>query len=396
MKRLKILHCIRSLDPSGGGPADFVKMVAEFQNTFAIDVEVVTLDSPQSEWISTFPAPIHALGPVNDTYGYSAKLEHWLRANLTRFDIAVANGVWTFTSRAVRAAALECKRPYVLFTHGMLDPWFARYRLKHLKKCIYWKLFEHKVLQDADAVFFTSQHERDRARVAFRPYQAREIVTAYGTVDPGPTLPESNDTFLKGYPDLRDKRFLLFLSRLHEKKGVDLLIQAFCDVARESAELSLVLAGPASEQFLPKLNAALQSVPPDVRNRIIRIEMLRGAEKWGAISACEALVLPSHQENFARVVSEALSCSTPALITNKVNIWNIVQEGQAGLVENDDREGVCSLLRKWLALNGETRSAMRRNARRVYEEHFDATSNFRLYLDNLIEIAQNRSAAARG
>ena len=108
----------------------------------------------------------------------------------------------------------------------MLDPWFKRtYPLKHLKKLLYWPWGEYRVLRDAAAVLFTSEAERHLARESFSPYRCHEEVVNYGTAAPTLDLEAAREHFLARFPHLRDKRILLFLGRLAEKKGCDLLIE---------------------------------------------------------------------------------------------------------------------------------------------------------------------------
>jgi glycosyltransferase involved in cell wall biosynthesis len=89
------------------------------------------------------------------------------------------------------------------------------------------------------------------------------------------------------------------------------------------------------------------------------------------LNAAEAFVLPSHQENFALSVAEALACGVPVLISNRVNIWREVQQDAAGFVEPDDAAGTQRLLRRWLATSPTERDTMRTNARRCYQQHFE-------------------------
>jgi glycosyltransferase involved in cell wall biosynthesis len=123
--------------------------------------------------------------------------------------------------------------PYFVFTHGMLDPWFKRhYPLKHLKKWLYWPWGEYRVLRDARALMFTCEEERRLARESFWLYKANECVTNYGTARPEGDSEKQREAFLSEFPELRGKRVLLFLGRIHEKKGCDILIQSFGDLAR--------------------------------------------------------------------------------------------------------------------------------------------------------------------
>ena len=89
-------------------------------------MEILTLDDPQSGWLKDFPLPYHALGPAFLNYRYTSRLVPWLKTHAPRFDLVVVNGVWQYTSFAVWRALSGTKTPYVVFTHGMLDPWFKR------------------------------------------------------------------------------------------------------------------------------------------------------------------------------------------------------------------------------------------------------------------------------
>src|SRR5438105_6162023 len=257
----------------------------------------------------------------------------------------------------------------------MLDPWFNRtYPLKHLKKLLYWPWAEYRVLRDAAAVLFTSEEERRLARESFSLYHCKEVVVNYGTAAPAMDLESAREDFLQDFPQLRGQHFFLFLGRLHVKKGCDLLIVAFAALRNSSdgnAPSRLVLAGPcANEEYLSHLKKLAAAATKD-DGSITFTGMLTGNRKWGALSAAETFVLPSHQEDFGMAVVEALACGTPVLISNKINIWREIEADGAGYVENDDRAGTANLLRRWLATPAAARSAMRQNARRCFANRFE-------------------------
>ena len=126
------------------------------------------------------------LGPPHFGYAYNSRLVPWLRAHHGDYDAAVVNGIWQYHSFAAWRALRQSNTPYVIFTHGMLDPWFKRqYPLKHLKKWMYWPWAEYRVLRDARAVLFTCESERLLARGSFWLYRCQEQVVSYGTARPG-------------------------------------------------------------------------------------------------------------------------------------------------------------------------------------------------------------------
>lgn len=332
-------------------------------------VEVLTLDSPDAPFLSGYPLKVIALGPSKGGYRYNPRLKGWLQEHAREYDAVIVNGLWQYhglgTWRALHGSGI----PYYVFTHGMLDPWFKKaYPLKHLKKWLYWPWAEYRLLRDARAVLFTCQEERRLAPQSFWLYKANGLVVNYGTSEPPQNGAELREKFLNAYPELRTKRVLLFLSRIQEKKGCDLLIEAFARVAATDPALHLVMAGPDQTGWVASLQAQAQRL--GVADRISWPGMVKGDVKWGAFYAAEAFVLPSHQENFGIAVAEALGCGLPVLISNQVNIWQEIQADGAGLVEPDTVEGATALLTRWLALSQEARTAMAQQARATFQARF--------------------------
>jgi glycosyltransferase involved in cell wall biosynthesis len=332
-------------------------------------VEIVTSDDPGESFVKEFPLQVHALGPSSNGYGYNGKLVPWLKQNAAKFDAVIVNGLWQYHSFGAWRALRNAGVPYYVFTHGMLDPWFKRtYPLKHLKKWIYWPWAEYRVLRDAQAVLFTSEEERLLARDSFWLYRANEYVIAYGTTTPPNDAARLRELFLAANPQLRGRRVLLFLSRIHVKKGCDLLVRALAGFAAAEPALHLVVAGPDQTGWIEKLQQLANRL--GVADRITWPGMLRGDLKWGAFYSAEAFILPSHQENFGIAVAEALGCGLPVLISDKVNIWREVQSHGAGIIADDTEEGTLTLLQKWLSLTPGQRRTMGRNARALFDERF--------------------------
>jgi glycosyltransferase involved in cell wall biosynthesis len=336
-------------------------------------VEVVTLDDPTEAFLSEFPLTVYALGPSHGGYGYNSKLVPWLRTHARSYDAVIVNGLWQYNSFGAWRALRKMRLPYYVFTHGMLDPWFKRtYPLKHLKKWLYWPWATYRVLRDARVVLFTSEEERLLARQSFWLYRAQEQVVAYGTSAPPDNAAELREHFLAERPELRGKRVLLFLSRIHEKKGCDLLIKAFARAVIGEPTLHLVMAGPDPTGWV----AVLRELAQDLRvaDRISWSGMLRDEMKWGAFYSAEAFILPSHQENFGIAVAEALGCGVPVLISEKVNIWHEVRSHSAGLVAPDTLQGTEALLREWLDFTPVQRQAMGDRARELFHARFTVSA----------------------
>ncbi len=335
-----------------------------------VEVEIACCDAPDAPWLTNCSLPVvHPLGGVNIGYGYSPRLLSWLRQNAHRFDAVMVHGIWQYHSFAVWRAFAGTATPYYVFTHGMLDPWFKHtYPLMHLKKWLYWPWAEYRVLRDARRVIFTCEAEKLSARESFWLYKVNDAVTSYGVSKPPANSDELASKFLVQYPQMQGKRIVLYLSRIHVKKGCDLLIKAFANMARKDESLHLVMAGPDQIGWVPKLQALAEKL--GIAHRITWTGMLQGEMKWGAFYAAEVFCLPSHQENFGIVVAEALACGKPVLISNKVNIWREIEADGAGLVADDTQAGTENLLSRWLNMSAEAFALMKSKTTPCFQSRF--------------------------
>jgi glycosyltransferase involved in cell wall biosynthesis len=370
---LKLLRLIRSLNPTGGGPVEGIRQITPHLAALGVRTSVASLDPPDAPWLQHQPFEAIGLGPVSGGYGYHRGLPSCIQALAREHDAVIIHGIWQYHAFATWRALRGSNIPYFVFTHGMLDPWFKRtYPLKHLKKWAYWPWADYRVLRDAQAVLFTTEQERLLARQSFWLYRANERVVGYGTSAPPGDADPQREVFLQRFPHLRSERLLLFLSRIHPKKGVDLLIEAFAAVASSDPSLHLVIAGPDQLGW----QAALQQRAAElgIAERITWAGMLSGDLKWGAFRCAELFCLPSHQENFGIVVAEALACGLPVAIAEPVNISAEVATASAGLVHVDNIAGTTAALRQWLALPTAEQAQMGKRGAQLFADSFDFAS----------------------
>jgi len=364
---VRILHIIHSVDPAGGGPIE--GLIRQCQALPECRCEVVTLDPPDAPFLKDFPLPVHALGVRAhggrlSRFGYTPHLVPWLKAHAGDYDISVVNGLWKYayagSSRILPGLGLPPNPalPYVVYPHGMMDPWFRKaYPAKHWLKQLFWTFFDGRLMEHAKAALFTCEEEMILARGQFWGHPYRERVARYGCGAPDAAGP----------PAL-DRPYLLFLGRLHPKKGCDLLIRAYAAVA---PDIDLVIAGPDQVGWMDELKNLAHRL--GVGGRIHWPGLLTGPAKWGALRGAEVFILPSHQDSFGVAVGEALGCGTPVLITDKVNIWREVKAAGAGLVDDDSVTGIERMLRSYLALSEPKRNEMRVAAQACFAADFDMT-----------------------
>ena len=374
---LRILHVISTVDPNSGGPIEGVIRQDEATKAYGVR-EVVSCDAPEAAYLTEFPLTVHALGlsteavklPLLSHYRFTPHLVPWLRANASSYDAIIVNGLWNFATLAAAITLPGGKTPYYVFTHGMMDPWFRRtYPLKHLAKQAFWSFCEGRLLAGAAAVLFTTEEERLLARGQFLGWRYKEKVVGYGTASPPPATALQEAVFRKAVPALGVRPYLLYLSRIHKKKGCDLLIEAFARVADDEPGLDLVLAGPDQTGWTRDLKASARRL--GIENRVHIPGGLFGDAKWGAMYGAEAFILPSHQETFGIVVAEALACGTPVLISDKVNIWREIEAEGAGFVESDTLAGTERLLRRWIGLDSARKESLGLAASHTFAKYFD-------------------------
>ena len=367
---MNVLHVISSLKLEQGGPAQGVRNITSYYAELGVTATVLSMDEPEDDLGSVDHLKVVTIGKGKGTFSYHPKLVKQIKHIANQFDAVIVHGLWQYHGHAVRAALKNTKVPYYLFPHGMLDPYFKQeYPIKHLKKYLYWFVTQYVVLRDAKAVLFTCEEEKRLAAFSFKPYHVTAEVVNYGTTIPPIGKQTGADQFYAEYPELKNKRIFLFLSRIHEKKGCDLLIQAFAKALESNKDIHLVMAGPDQTGWKAQLIALAQSFNAEAH--ITWTGMLKGELKWAAMKAAEVFILPSHQENFGISVAESLALGTPVLISDKVNIWREIVEMKAGLVGEDTLPGTEKLISQWLALQPEEKHHYEQNAQNCFEKKFN-------------------------
>jgi glycosyltransferase involved in cell wall biosynthesis len=417
---MNLLYVIASMDPVKGGPCQYIRNTMLEMQKLGICSEVVCIDNPVAPFLTNDLFTIHALGPGKTSWCYSPKLIPWLLKNLHRFDVVFLNGLWLYPGYAIRVALRQIRQQQAslkkgidripklfVMPHGMLDPYFQKApgrTIKAIRNWVYWKMIECKVVNEAAGLLFTCQTELELARMPFRPYRPKlEFNVGLGIADPPAYNSRMRNAFLKKCPGLETSSYILFLSRIHEKKGVDLLIKSYANIAskilckgkhptseftfnseRETDSIhlpKLVIAGPGIETPYGKKLQLIAWQDSRLRDYILFPGMLAGDAKWGAYYGCEAFILPSHQENFGISVVEALACHKPVLISNQINIWKEIDGAGAGIVAGDTLRDTQIMLCNWYQLASAEKVEMGKRARACFERMFSTGPALKRLLD---------------
>ena len=297
-----------------------------------------------------------------------------LSRRVSHFDGVHIHGLWEEHTFAAVRAARAAGKPYIISAHGMLEPWALRN--KRWKKTMYSWLTERDNLRGASCL-----HALTAAEAAdYRRYGVRSPIAI---IPNGVRIEQAADSqlFFDAFPALRNRRVVLFLGRIHPKKGLDMLVRAWKTVlsgARVNSSVSsspnlstaphLVIARPDTEETQRALERQIRSL--GIGDSVTFTGMLRGELKWSALHACQLFVLPSHSEGLSVSVLEALAMSKPVLVTESCNIPEVGGYG-CGWVTASEAAPLAAALREFLGLRAEAAGEMGRRAQNLVKERFN-------------------------
>jgi glycosyltransferase involved in cell wall biosynthesis len=248
----------------------------------------------------------------------------------------------------------------------MLDPY--SFRQKRLKKRFYLESFERRTICSATRVLFTTIEEKVLAEKTIGSISNAAVVPL--GADPLPVHRDAlRNRFLDLRPDLKGKRLLLFMGRLHPKKRPDILPDIMSAIKDDFPDATLILAGSGEESYVRRISARAQEL--GVSDKVKFLGHLSGEAKFSALAAADLFLLPSHQENFGIAVAEALHAGVPVILTRNVNIWREIEEANAGIaVTEEDLVQSFATAVTALLTDVERRSLMSRSAEKLASEAF--------------------------
>ncbi len=316
---MRIVHVVDTLNPAHGGPPAVAENLAKAQTALGHDVRLAIEIGDTSRFVPTVLLPRHSALHIFRTPHAE------VTALVEQADVVHLHGVWEPLLAATACAARTVGRPYVITPHGMLDPWSLSQN--KWKKKLALALGYRKMLNGASALHLLNDDElKLLAPLGLRP---QGVVIPNGIFLHELEPPPDPQIFRSRQPGPGDRPYMLFLSRLHYKKGLDLLADAFAIIAAKHAQIDLVVAGPDGGEEQP------------FRERIERLGLtgrtwitgpLYGAEKWSAVAGATVFCLPSRQEGFSVAILEALACRVPVVVSENCHFPEVAEVGAGRVV----------------------------------------------------------------
>ena len=351
---MKVLSFVSSLDLSSGGPSRSVPMLAKGLAELGVDITLMAIRSENMN--------IHALE------GTSVKLKvispSFSRREIAkfladeRFELIQIQSVWEMPYHKVILEARKQNIPYIVTPRGMLEPWSLSQ--KKWKKKLAWWLYQRNDVQKSACVFTTAKMEA-------------EHVSNLGITTCKAVIPNGIET--DAYPCKSSvegvKKQVLFLSRVHVKKGIELLFEAWKRLHSDYVDWQLLVIGNGEAEYIHSLENRVESL--GLKDSIKILPPVFGEAKIKVYQESALFCLPSFSENFGMVIAEAMSCGTPVITTTNCP-WEILNETDTGWCVDLSVDNLEHALREAMGMDANALYDMGQRASKFIFDNFDYRS----------------------
>ncbi len=400
---MKVLHVIPSVGPVRGGPSRAVlEMVRELRSQ-NIDAEILTTDDNGTGRLEVglnqridysigqgktvpiwfFPRFSPAIAPIRE-FAFSAPLTTWLWQHITDYDLIHVHALFSYVPTFAMTIARLRGVPYVQRPIGQLCHWSLQQGAT--KKQLYLKFVERANLQASQFLHFTSVQEQQEAQ--HLGLSTPGYILPHG-LDLPVTIPDASEKLRQYLQIDAEVPIILFLSRLHPKKGLENLIAALG--ACQDFPFAFVIAGNGAPEY--ELEIQQKVAEAGIQQRTHHVGFVGGELKDLLLQGADLFALTSYSENFGIAVLEALAAGTPALLTEGVALSTTVAQHQLGWVTQPEISSITVALRQFLT-NPALAQTMSYRARQVVQQEFTWSQVIAKLIDRYTNILQSASHSA--
>ncbi|MBC7782435.1 MAG: glycosyltransferase [Burkholderiales bacterium] len=342
-----VVHVISSVDPRAGGTTTQLVSLVKAQVELGMTVSVIStyandFDPSAAEIMQAGGAYLELVGPCTAVMAWHPKISRVLRDVVANSNLLHIHGLWEEIQHRAAVIARESNIPYLFSLHGTLEPWSMQQ--SRLKKQIYMAVRMKKNLAEASALHYSDSLEQELTRDWRLSTPA--IIQGYAVdLSPFERMP-SQGMFRRAFPAVGDTPYALFLGRLHPRKGLDILMQAFAAGALQNT--MLVIAGPTGQDgYLEELKRIAEEFK--ITDRVIFTGMVEGNIRSAAFADATVSVMPSHSDNFGTAAIESLACGTPVIISDHVAMSRQIALNSVGEVVAVALSPISDAINKWMS-----------------------------------------------
>jgi len=345
---MKVIHFIAGIDKKEGGTSEYMRLLgSELKNH--IEVIVATGKSANPIDIKGVKIKFFETG----VFRWFTMLKEFRSFLLTeKPDIVHINGIWSPENWGFQKKAQELGIKVILSPHGMLEPWIIEQN--NWKKRLGLMFYQRKAVETAKYLHTTA--EMEALNIQYLGFKTPIEIIPNGI--------DLND--IKGIKKHYGTKKIVFLSRIHPKKGIELLLEAWRN--SNTTDWLLEIAGNGDENYIANLRQSAE----DLKN-VNFVGAKYGQEKWDFLKSGDVLILPTHSENFGIVVAEALATGVP-VITTQGTPWEDLEIYECGWWINLSVQNLEKIIAKVIQTSADELENMGRNGIRLVSEKYEIKS----------------------